>query len=675
MKKIPLICMLIGFLLPSCQSKKEGNYISEQVVKKTILELTQRFPNDTERIEVGVKQVASLWFAQDGTPEAFTAFCESHFIANPEDLDVLFNKLSQNIEILYGYFNRINVDLKLPLHLDLGEISEVDEIFGGFDPGAHLSEDLFANQIAFAILLNFKTYSLEEKNTLGQNWTRKEWAYARMGDLFSSRVPANLLQEFSETTTQADNYISEYNICMGELRDNQNQSLFPKDMKLITHWGLRDELKSQYAHPKGLEAQKMIYAVMKHIINQDIPEVVINNPAVQWNPLENQVFENGKNIDFTPEPCTRYEKMLNLFNVLQKIDPYRLTHKTYIESKFNGEMEMSKTDVETLFKELVSSVEVKDVAKLISSRLGRNLEPFDIWYNGFNARGSISEAELDVITTTRYPNVAAVQQDLPNILMKLGWEKPKAQYIASKVKVDASRGAGHAWGALMKGDQARLRTRIGENGMDFKGYNIATHEFGHNVEQTLSLYNVDYYLLNGVPNTSFTEALAFIFQKRDLELLGKKDESPLKNDLTTLDIFWGAYEIMGVSLVDMNVWEWLYANPNATKEQLKEAVLRIAKEIWNEYYAPVFGVQDEPILAVYSHMIDYPLYLSAYPIGHLIEFQLEKHLSGKHLANEVERIYTCGRITPKYWMLQAVGEELSVKPLLEATRAIVDKSK
>ncbi len=56
--------------------------------------------------------------------------------------------------------------------------------------------------------------------------------------------------------------------------------------------------------------------------------------------------------------------------------------------------------------------------------------------------------------------------------------------------------------------------------MDYKGFNIAVHELGHNVEQTFSLYEVDSTLLQGVPNTAFTEALAFVFQARDLEVLG-----------------------------------------------------------------------------------------------------------------------------------------------------------
>ena len=73
-------------------------------------------------------------------------------------------------------------------------------------------------------------------------------------------------------------------------------------------------------------------------------------------------------------------------------------------------------------------------------------------------------------------------------------------------------------------------------------------------------------------------------------------------------------------------------------DELKTEVIKMAKEIWNTYYAPVFGTKDEPILAIYSHMIDAPLYLSAYPLGHLIQFQLEEYLKGKNIGTEVQRI-------------------------------------
>jgi hypothetical protein len=187
------------------------------------------------------------------------------------------------------------------------------------------------------------------------------------------------------------------------------------------------------------------------------------------------------------------------------------------------------------------------------------------------------------------------------------------------------------------------------------------------------LHFVDNYALNGVPNTAFTEALAFVFQSRDLQLLGMKNNDPLAKDYETLEIAWSLYEIMGVSLVDMNVWKWLYEHPKTNPQELKEAVISIAKDVWNKYYAPVFGVKDEPVLAIYSHMIESPLYLSAYPIGHLIQFQLEQQLEGKDFADEVLRIYSLGRLTPDVWMQSATGKKLSGEALLNASKEALDK--
>ena len=96
-------------------------------------------------------------------------------------------------------------------------------------------------------------------------------------------------------------------------------------------------------------------------------------------------------------------------------------------------------------------------------------------------------------------------------------------------------------------------------------------------------------------------------------------------------------------------------------------MLLIAKNIWNEYYAEVFGIKDVPILAIYSHMIDYPLYLSAYPVGHLAEFQIEKQMEGKNIGEEMYRICTQGNLTPDIWMEKATGSSLSVEPIIEAT--------
>jgi hypothetical protein len=98
-------------------------------------------------------------------------------------------------------------------------------------------------------------------------------------------------------------------------------------------------------------------------------------------------------------------------------------------------------------------------------------------------------------------------------------------------------------------------------------------------------------------------ALAFVFQAKGLELLGLTRPDAMAQALTTLGDFWGTFEIAGVALVDMRVWRWMYANPEATAGQLRVATIGIARDVWNEFYAPVFRTKDVVLLGVYSHMV------------------------------------------------------------------------
>ncbi len=127
-----------------------------------------------------------------------------------------------------------------------------------------------------------------------------------------------------------------------------------------------------------------------------------------------------------------------------------------------------------------------------------------------------------------------------------------------------------------------------------------------------------------------------------------------------LDKIWSMYEISGVSMLDISVWKWLYANPNANAEQLRDAVIRLSKDVWNNYYASCFGVKDETVLAVYSAYDRLSVIPFGYAFGQIIEFQLENYLQGKDFATEVDRIFSLGKLTPAQWMYQATGDALTV---------------
>jgi hypothetical protein len=324
-----------------------------------------------------------------------------------------------------------------------------------------------------------------------------------------------------------------------------------------------------------------------------------------------------------------------------------------------------------MFTDLLTAPEGAAAGALIKARLGRDLEAFDIWYDGFKPRSAMSQDELDKAAARLYPDTAAFEKDIPAILRKLGFDGETADFIGSKIEVDPARGAGHAWGPGMRGQKAHLRTRVPAAGMNYQGFNIAMHELGHCVEQVISLYKVDHTLLSGVPNTAFTEGFAFVFQSRDLEMLGMENKDPMAAHLSALDNFWATREIAGVALVDMNAWRWMYKNADAEPGELREAVTEIAKGVWDRYFAPVLGVTGSPLLAIYSHMICSGLYLPDYPLGHIIAFQVEEHLKKHGLAAEMERMCRLGSITPGEWMRQAVGGPISPEPMIKAAGAAI----
>ncbi|MBL9099782.1 MAG: hypothetical protein JNL82_02430 [Myxococcales bacterium] len=631
------------------------------------------------RVIRGIDQVAQLWRAEDGD---MAAFVREHFMADPQQLDALFGRLEQVFEQVDGHLHEAGREARRATDVDLGPLLPVDPLLAQFDPTAHLTEDLFKAKPGFVVLLNFPLTTLAERDEQGPTYTRRQWADARLAGRFARRVPSEVRQAVTRAGAEADLYISQYNLWMHHLVDASGERLFPSGLRLISHWNLRDEIKAQYGDPDGLRRQRQIVKVMERIVRQEIPAAVIDNPRLDWDPETNAVTaappasieadapERPVALDGSREDDVRYRKLLATFKAARAEDPYVPVAPTAIARAFELGRELPESRVKALLESVLTSKLVPRVAGVIETRLARKLEPADLWYAGFKSGSAPPEKDLDARTRARYPTPEAFAADMPRILKDLGFSADRAKWLAERIEVDPSRGAGHALQSLHRGDHPRLRTRVGAGGMDYKGYNIAVHELGHNVEQVFSLYSVDHTLLAGVPNNAFTEALAFVFQARDLELLGLARPDAASERERVLNDFWQTWEIAGVALVDVAVWHWMYDHPQATPAELREATVRIAGEIWDRYYAPVLGGQGSPLLGIYSHMISYPLYLADYPIGHLIAFQIEEHLhKAGELGAEFERMASFGAVTPDVWMTHATGAPISSEPLLRATEA------
>jgi hypothetical protein len=639
------------------------------------------------RAQQGVAQVTAQWTPADGDAAALAKFVEDSFVSDPAALETLLQRYEAVTEQIDGHLVEIGRAMRWNAEVDTGPEIPIDGLFAGLDLGAHLSEDLFNSKIAFVALLNFPLASLDELERNGASLSRRQWAAVRLAKRFALRPAGTAELAVARASAEAEAYIAGYNLWMHHVLGANGARLFPKDVRLISHWNLRDQIKADYAQPDGLARQRLIAQVMDRIVTQSVPAAVIDDPRLDWDPVANTVaaapaaeveplpktgaakLAAPPQVSNAREPDSRYAMLLGTFHASQLEDAGAPSAPSLVARRFNLDMEMSEARVRGLLEQLLTSPMVPRVAAMIEKRLGRKLEPFDLYYAGFQARAAYPEDQLDAITRKKYPNAEAYKKDIPRLLKDLGFSTEKAAYLDAHIVVDPSRGAGHALGAGRRGDFPHLRTRIDAGGMKYKGYNIAVHEMGHNVEQTFSLYDVDSTLMAGVPATAFTEALAFTFQNRDLELLGLARPDAHTERLRTLNDFWAAYEIAGAALTDIGVWEWMYAHPKATPAELREATVQLARGLWNKYYAPVLGGRDTTMLAVYSHMISSFLYLPNYPIGHLIAFQLEEKLRGPTSGAEFERAAKFGRVTPDLWMKNATGAPVSAEPLLRATEA------
>jgi hypothetical protein len=655
-----------------------------------------------ERIRRGVAQAAARWWPRDGSAEEFVAFCEQAFQTDPAELERSFRRLEEVMEQVDGHLHEVRRELLAPIEVDRGPaapVTAVDALLTRLDLAPHVDEDLFGERIAFFALLNFPVHTLRQRLAESAGWDRATWARSRMMDRFASRVPAAVLQAANRAATAGEEYVSGYNIRLDRLVTPDGERLFPEGLRLISHWGLRDELAAHYADPDAavaLRRQRLILRVMERIVRQQIPAAVIDNPDLLWEPEGNTVTRlrpapadrerAGSGLASPPfadpalaarEPDRRYQQLLAIFAAQREIDPYSLTAPSFIARRFERERQIPEEEVEALLTAVLEAPEVDALAGQVARRLGRPLEPFDIWYPGFKSRGRYGEAELDARVRAAFPAIADFQAALPDLLERLGFTAVRASWLAERIAVDNARGAGHALGAVRRGDRSHLRTRAGEAGMDYKAYNVAMHELGHNVEQVFSLDGVDHWWLAGVPNNAFTEAFAFLFQERDLELLGLAAPAAGPQPARTLATLWNTYEIAGVSLVDMRVWRWLYAHPDAAPAALREAAMGIAREVWDRYFAPRLGHPGCELLAIYSHMIIYGLYLPDYALGHLAAFQIGAALRQAQetpgapagaLGAELERIARQGRLTPDAWMRGAVGAPLSAAALLAEAR-------
>ena len=96
--------------------------------------------------------------------------------------------------------------------------------------------------------------------------------------------------------------------------------------------------------------------------------------------------------------------LLAVFRANKRVDPYCPLAPTLMARRFEDDRQMSEARVEAMLRQVLASPQFAAIGRLIEKRLGRPLEPFDIWYNGFRPRQTHTEAELDAMVRRQYPD-------------------------------------------------------------------------------------------------------------------------------------------------------------------------------------------------------------------------------------------------------------------------------
>lgn len=676
-KKLVFICFLLSvvFLNPGCQKNNRtdssDNFIDDKTIELTknkIFELTGGL--DKSRIIKGVEQLAGNWWKVDGTEDDFIAFCTENFLIG-DNLNSNFEKICTNYEVLRGYSSKIKFAFTQSERFTDAPELIADEFFRKNIPQA----DPYEAKLAHFIQLNFPHYSLEEKRELGDEWTREKWAMVALGDIYSNRQNPDFKRVASEEASTFKKHMQHYFLRMDHICLEDGSFPFPEGSLLHSHRGLRDNCKEEYTRDNGYERQRLTGKVVEHILLGTIPKAFLDDESSFWNPWTNELYKDSGQkeiLDNSPEDLVRYEGFRSVFLNRSSEDVLYPEGSTVFKRNFNNQGYLPE-EVEKIIREFLSDPAIAKAAKIIEEDLDRPLEPFDLWYSGFQEQSSYSADFLDSITRSRYPDPISLQEDVPNILINMGFSKEEAEHIGAHTTVRPVVSGGYTNSPPIKGDNALMTTMFREDGLDYKGYRVAMHELGHVVCAVYSDDEADRFIMSGVPTSGITEAMAELLAYKNVEglALGGSSAEEREHKLA-LAALWYLVEMGGQALTDIESWKWMYAHPGASGEEVKEAILSITEEIWNQYFSNVFGgLKDQHILSIYNHYITGSLYLYNYFMGNVIMFQLYEAYRTKDMGQALRQACKEGNTLPGLWMQKAVGSEASTKALIKSSELAV----
>lgn len=653
----------------SCET---ATSISETTITAALAALlSQHGESASERAAEGVRQVAAVWRESDGDADSFRQFVTKRFAAEPAQHRELLARVEDTWYHLYGHLNQMRRMMARWRDLDAYDDPGIDDLLYAFTPAPDLAEELYRSKLAFVVLLNFPRRTVQQKLDDGPSWNEEEWTRVRVADAVPRRLPKAINDRAREVHTQAQKFVADFHVPVGCVLDTDGQHPFPPGRKLLAHWLIRDELRSYYGDADGLPKQRLLAQVMGRHIDGTLPNAVMNGEARQWCPSTNAV--NGR----TPGDCVgpaRYTTWRSMYELAREIDPYYPDYPRHVNRALEMSLQMPVERVEALLRNLLASSTRHDVMAYVARRLGRPLEPFDIYYCDL-LPAEPAEA-LDAAVEARFPSFDAFHQEMPAVLRELGFDAVTASFLTAHIQVDPVRGCGHASPAGLFEYPAFLRTNRVNGKLNWAGLDCTMHELGHTIEQVFTLHRTPRVALKGVPHTAISEAFAFTFQTLARDVVGMKRPRGFEH-ADTLREFISAVEIAGPALVDLLVWQWMYATESFSADDLRNFTITTADDVWTQYFEPYFGADTNHLMGAYQHMVNGMLYLPNYAVGHVIAHQIRNHLKGKELPREVERMCSQSNTSVPLWMQQAVGsgvDEMVMIADVEKVAAHLDRA-
>ena len=181
-----LVCAVIMWGASAMAEEPWAKSACEKAEKQIVARFGE---GERARAKQGLAQVSALWRAEDGDAAAFERFAAEQFAGTKAARDTMFERFQRLLEKLDGHLGEISREFRTQADLDLGPIQPFDEIFAGYDPGAHVADDFFGNKLAFVVLLNFPLTTLDQRLAEGATWSRRQWAETRLAQRFSKRIP------------------------------------------------------------------------------------------------------------------------------------------------------------------------------------------------------------------------------------------------------------------------------------------------------------------------------------------------------------------------------------------------------------------------------------------------------------------------------------------------------